>query len=100
MARNAGNSKPSEIMGWIETLGWTGFAILIMAWIPQTIDTIKAGKTEINIAFILMYVTSSAILTIYSVLENDHVFIALNGLLTLGSGINLYYKLFPRPTNE
>ncbi len=83
-------------MDWIEILGWTGFAILIMAWIPQTLDTIKAGKTDINIAFILMYVFSSLLLTIYSILENDHVFIALNGLLTIGSGINLFYKLFPR----
>lgn len=83
-------------MNWIEILGWSGFAILIMAWIPQTIDTIKAGRTEMNIAFILMYVFSSLLLTIYSVLTYDMVFIALNGLLTVGSGINLYYKLFPR----
>lgn len=83
-------------MGWIEVLGWTGFAVLIMAWIPQTMDTIKAGRTDMNIAFILMYVISSLLLTIYSVLENDHVFIALNALLTIGSGINLFYKLFPR----
>ena len=79
-----------------EILGWLGFAVLIMAWIPQTIDTIKAGRTEMNLAFILMYVFSSLLLTIYSVLENDLVFIALNALLTVGSGINLFYKLFPR----
>ena len=77
-----------------EILGWLGFAVLIMAWIPQTIDTIKAGRTEMNLAFILMYVFSSLLLTIYSVLENDLVFIALNALLTVG--INLFYKLFPR----
>ncbi len=87
-------------MSGIEILGWTGFAILIMAWVPQTVDTIKAGKTEVNIAFILMYVVSSLLLTIYSILENDHVFIALNGLLTIGSGINLFYKLFPRQSDE
>ena len=87
-------------MDWIELLGWTGFGILIMAWIPQTMETIKAGKTDMNIAFILMYVFASLLLTIYSVLENDHVFIALNGLLTVGSGINLFYKLFPRKQDE
>ncbi len=87
-------------MSGIEILGWTGFAILIMAWIPQTMDTIKAGRTDMNIAFILMYVISSLLLTIYSLLENDHVFIALNALLTIGSGINLYYKLFPRKGDE
>lgn len=83
----------------IEILGWTGFAILVSAWVPQTWQTIKAGQTDISLAFILMYVSSSLLLTIYSVLENDHVFIALNGLLTIGSGINLYYKLFPRKSD-
>lgn len=83
-------------MSGVELLGWAGFAILILAWIPQTWETIKAGKTEMNIAFILMYAISSMLLTVYSVLENDTVFITLNALLTLGSGINLFYKLFPR----
>lgn len=88
------------IVDWVEILGWTGFAILVSAWVPQTLQTIHAGKTDISVAFILMYVFSSLLLTIYSVLENDHVFIALNGLLTIGSGINLYYKLFPRIDDE
>lgn len=80
----------------IELLGWVGFGILVAAWIPQTWDTIKEGSTHINIAFIIMYFSSSLMLTIYSVLIGDEVFTALNGLLTLGSGINMYYKLFPR----
>lgn len=80
----------------IEILGWAGFGILVAAWIPQTWDTIKAGSTQMNIAFIIMYFSSSLMLTIYSVLIDDPVFTALNGLLTLGSGINLFYKLFPR----
>lgn len=80
----------------IEFLGWTGFGILVAAWIPQTIDTIKRGNTSMNIAFIIMYFTSSLILTIYSVITGDPVFTALNGLLTLGSGINLFYKISPR----
>ncbi|MEQ9264617.1 MAG: PQ-loop domain-containing transporter [Balneolaceae bacterium] len=86
-------------MSGVELLGWAGFAILILAWIPQTWETIKAGRTEMNIAFILMYAISSMLLTVYSVLENDTVFITLNALLTLGSGINLFYKLFPRQEN-
>lgn len=87
-------------MSGVEILGWTGFAILIMAWIPQTIDTVKAGKTDLNIAFILMYVTSSLLLTVYSILTEDVIFTALNALLTTGSGINMYYKLFPRNEAE
>lgn len=83
-------------MDFTQILGWAGFGILIMAWVPQTWDTIKAGYTTMNIAFIIMYVTSSLLLTVYSILTNDTVFITLNALLTVGSGINLYYKLFPR----
>ncbi|WP_103665385.1 PQ-loop domain-containing transporter [Gracilimonas amylolytica] len=80
----------------IELMGWAGFGILVAAWIPQTLDTIKKGNTQMNLAFIIMYFTSSLLLTIYSVLTEDQVFTALNALLTLGSGINLYYKFFPR----
>lgn len=87
-------------MSSVEILGWAGFAILIMAWIPQTVDTVKAGKTDMNVAFILMYVTSSLLLTVYSVLTEDVIFTALNALLTTGSGINLYYKFFPRKDAE
>lgn len=82
----------------IEILGWAGFGILVAAWIPQTWDTIKQGNTHMNIAFIIMYFSSSMMLTIYSVITGDPVFTALNALLTLGSGINLFYKLFPRTT--
>ena len=80
----------------IELLGWIGFGILVLAWVPQTWETIKAGYTNTNLAFILLYFTASLILTIYSVIIDDHVFTALNGMLTIGSGINLYFKCFPR----
>lgn len=80
----------------IELLGWIGFGILVAAWIPQTWETIKEGSTSMNIAFIIMYFTSSLMLTVYSVLIGDTIFTALNALLTIGSGINMYFKLFPR----
>ncbi len=83
----------------VELLGWLGFGLLITAWVPQTWDTIKAGRTDMNLVFIMLYVTSSLLLTVYSVLTVDYVFIALNALLTVGSGINLFYKLKPRKSN-
>jgi MtN3 and saliva related transmembrane protein len=84
----------------IQLLGWIGFAILISAWVPQTWQTIKEGSTHLHIAFIIMYFTSSVLLTVYSILIEDYVFIALNALLSFGSGINLFYKLFPRMSEE
>ncbi len=86
-------------MSGMELIGWAGFLLLVAAWVPQTIDTIKAGKTDVNMVFIILYVISSALLTIYAVINVDYVFIALNGLLTIGSGINLFYKLKPRKSD-
>jgi MtN3 and saliva related transmembrane protein len=83
----------------IEILGWIGFAILVGAWIPQTWETIKAGDTPVNIAFIIMYFTSSFTLAVYSIMIGDTVFTALNVLLSIGSGINMYYKLNPRESS-
>lgn len=80
----------------IEIIGWLGFGILVSAWIPQTLETIKDGFCNANLLFIILYVISSFLLALYAFLQGDAVFLALNGLLTLGSGINLYYKLFPR----
>lgn len=83
-----------------EILGWVGFSILVCAWIPQTVETVRKGYNTTNLAFSVMYVVASILLTVYSVLIVDYVFIALNALITIGSGINLYYKLFPRTTPE
>lgn len=77
-------------------LGWIGFGLLVTAWIPQTWDTIKAGQCPTNLIFIILYAIASLLLTVYALSQNDYVFTALNGLLTIGSGINMFYKLFPR----
>lgn len=79
-----------------QILGWVGFGMLVAAWVPQTMETIRQGYTDTNLAFIILYVSASILLTVYSVLVEDYVFIALNASLTIGSGINLYYKLFPK----
>lgn len=86
-------------MEYQEIIGWAGLVLLIVAWVPQTWDTIKAGETHMNLVFILLYALSSALLTVYAVFNNDTVFLVLNGLLTVGSGINLFYKFFPRTNN-
>lgn len=83
-----------------QVLGWIGFSLLVAAWIPQTLETIRQGYTRTNLAFIVLYVTASMLLTVYSVLVVDYVFIALNAMLTVGSGVNLFYKLFPRKVPE
>lgn len=84
----------------IQWIGWIGLLLLLLAWVPQTWDTIKAGKTPVNLLFIILYFVSSATLAVYAFLSSDPVFLVLNGLLTIGSGINLYYKIWPREENR
>ena len=50
----------------IDVLGWAGLALLLMAWVPQTLETIKEGKAPVNLLFILLYVFSSAALALYA----------------------------------
>ncbi len=84
----------------IELIGNAGLILLLAAWVPQTWDTIKRGSTPITLGFILLYMISSFLLTVYSIMRDDVVFTILNGVLTFGSAINLYFKLFPRRSEK
>ncbi|HII66588.1 MULTISPECIES: lipid-A-disaccharide synthase N-terminal domain-containing protein [Thermococcus] len=76
-----------------EVVGLIGMLLLVSSWAPQTLETIKNKKCPLNLEFIIIYVTASLLLTIYSYLIRDPVFLALNSLAALQSGINLYVKL-------
>ncbi|KPU63902.1 membrane protein [Thermococcus sp. EP1] len=76
-----------------EAVGLIGMLLLVSSWIPQTLETIKNKKCPLNLEFIMVYVTASTLLTIYSYLIGDIVFLTLNSLAAFQSGINLYIKL-------
>lgn len=79
-----------------EWVGYLGLAAFALAWIPQSIDTIKAGRCEINRKFLILAAVGSFCLTLYAYLRDDVVFLLLNGLTTAGALLNLFYKQFPR----
>ncbi|HHI01270.1 MAG TPA: hypothetical protein ENL40_07410 [Thermococcus litoralis] len=76
-----------------ELVGLIGMLLLVSSWIPQTWETIKNKKCPLNLEFVLVYVTASTLLAIYSYIIGDWVFLTLNSLATLQSGVNLYVKL-------
>lgn len=80
-------------MEWIGLIGVTAFAL---AWIPQSLETIRAGRCDVNLAFLLLAAVGSFSLMLYAFLRGDIVFSAVNLLTTLGALINVGYKLFPR----
>lgn len=80
-------------MQWCAYVGLAAFAV---AWIPQSIDTIKAGRCEVNALFLFLSMTGSLALMLYALMRGDTVFSTVNGLTTLGALVNIYYRRFPR----
>ena len=77
-------------------VGYVGLVSFALAWIPQCLDTVRAGRCAANRTFIALAGLGSLSLTVYALGEGDVVFSALNGLTTVGAAINLYYSLSPR----
>jgi lipid-A-disaccharide synthase-like uncharacterized protein len=75
-------------------VGVVGLIILAIAWIPQTLETIKKRKSYLSVRFALLYLSGSLVLAIYSVMINDTVFLILNIVLIIMAVINLYIEFF------
>ncbi|WP_297551807.1 hypothetical protein [Thermococcus sp.] len=76
-----------------EIIGLLGMLLLVSAWVPQTIETIRTRKCPLNMGFIVIYVTAASLLTVYSYIIGDWIFFTLNFLSALQSAINLVVKL-------
>ena len=80
-------------MDWI---GYLGLTALVVCWIPQSIDTIRQGTCPVNLSFLLLTAAGSLCLAVYALSLGNPVFSILNCLTTLGTLVNIYYKLRPR----
>ena len=74
-------------------IGLLGMLLLVGAWIPQTIETIRTRRCPLNMQFIVIYVTASTLLTLYAYFQRDWIFFTLNFLAALQSAVNLTVKL-------
>ena len=72
----------------VEILGLLGLTMIVVAWIPETIKSLKSGQTA-KIEFLILYLLGSIFLTVYAILRADIVFTILNGLAVLFSGLNV-----------
>lgn len=79
-----------------ELIGYIGLGALALCWIPQSIDTVRLGRCDVNLMFLVLSAVGSLSLALYAVLRSDPVFILVNTLTTAGALLNLYYKLRPR----
>lgn len=76
-----------------EMIGIIGLLLLAIGWFPETLSVIREKRSKINTKFGILYVTGSFLLVIYSVYISDYIFLALNTIVMVMSGISLYYSL-------
>ncbi|VVB74098.1 Uncharacterised protein [uncultured archaeon] len=78
-------------------IGVLGAVLLLSAWIPQTLRTIRTKRTGMEPRFIAIYFFGSLILSVYSYLIADFVFLILNAFSTAMAAVNAdYYWRFER----
>lgn len=80
----------------MEWIGYLGLAAFALAWVPQSVETIRAGRCEINATFLFLAALGSLALMTHALLRGDAVFSLVNALTTLGALVNIRYKLRPR----
>ena len=80
----------------MEWIGYVGIVAFALAWVPQSLETVRAGRCEVNLSFLLLAALGSFSLMTYAALRHDLVFSSLNALTTAGALVNVFYRLFPR----
>ncbi len=73
-------------------LGFAGLILLVLGWIPQTMETMRSKRSAVDMRFALLYFLGSLLLSIYSFLINDLVFVILNAAAAVMALINLYFS--------
>ena len=80
----------------MEYISYIGLIVLTISWLPQSVETIKRGRSEINTYFLVLVAMGSTCLWTYAISIGNMVFSILNFLSTIGALLNLYYKRYPR----
>ena len=78
----------------MKIIGLIGLLAIVACWIPQTLEVVRTKHSQMKLSFLLLYFAGSIALTIYAI--GDSIFVILNLLTTIGSVMNLYFKIFSR----
>ncbi|MFH1306341.1 MAG: hypothetical protein ABIH83_01630 [Candidatus Micrarchaeota archaeon] len=76
-----------------EYLGTAGMVLIIIAWIPETIQNWKEKGKNLNLKFVALYLFGSLFLTYHAWVIQDFVFLTLNLLATLIAIFNAFIIL-------
>lgn len=78
----------------MKIIGLIGLIAIVACWIPQTLEVVRTRRSNMKTSFLLLYFPGSIALTIYAL--GDPIFVTLNLLTTIGSAVNLYFKLLSK----
>lgn len=74
-------------------IGILGLSLILIGWIYETYNLIKTRKSNLPLAFGVLYTLGSLCLSIYSYLLNDLIFLVLNVAATFIALINVLFGL-------
>ncbi len=87
-------------MDFATAVGVFGALCIVIAWVPETLQTLRTKKTGLSLGFNIIYIIGSAALTWYSITLGDMVFIVLNCIATALSLINLPFTIMEHVGNK
>ncbi len=76
-----------------DVIGILGMLLLVGSWVPQTVETVRSRRCSLNLEFVVAYVAAASLLTVYSYIKGDWIFLTLNFLAAFQSSINMVVKL-------
>ncbi len=71
-------------------VGLAGMLLILIAWIPETIQNWKEKGKNLSLRFVALYLFGSLFLAYHAYALEDPVFLALNGLAALIAVFNAY----------
>jgi lipid-A-disaccharide synthase-like uncharacterized protein len=75
-------------------IGIAGAVLLLMAWLFETIESVKRHKSLVDLRFAMIYIVSISLLDIYAYLREDVVFFYSNLLLIILVMFEIFYTVY------
>jgi hypothetical protein len=75
-------------------IGIAGAALLLMAWLFETYESVKRHKALVDLKFAFIYIISTILLTVYAYSNNDIVFFSVNLLLIIVVLFEIVYTIY------
>jgi hypothetical protein len=76
--------------------GIAGAALLIAAWLFETLKSIKLHKSLVDLKFAAIYMSGTMMLAVYSFLRKDMIFLSINIILITLVSFEILYTIFKK----